>query len=130
MDCPNCGTDLYSFSVPDDLRELLRGEPGHVGVCPTCLRLEPTDGGTDDPDFSRISDELPDRREPAMAVLLGVGLLSSLALNRDRIAALFERAERDGVDPLLVVDRLGADPSLDPEVDLERRRSQLLQLLE
>lgn len=130
MDCLNCGTPLYAFSVPDDLREHLPERSAAVGVCPTCLHLEPADEGTDDPDFDAISGALPDRREPAAAVLLAVGLLSSLALNRERIAALIERAERAGVDPLLVIDRLAADPSLDPEVDLERRRTQLLQLLD
>lgn len=130
MDCPNCGAELYSFSVPEDLRELLHEGSAYAGVCPNCLHLAPTDGGTDDPDFSTVSDALPERREPATAVVLGVGLLSSLALNRDRILALFERAERAGVDPLLVLDRLAADPSLDPEVDIERRRTQLLQLMD
>ena len=130
MNCPNCDTALYSFAVPADLRGHLPDESAHVGVCPRCLRLEPTDEGTDDPDFDRISDAFPDRREPATAVVLAVGLLSSLAMNRERIAALLERAERAGVDPFLVIDRLAADPSLDPEIDLERRRTQLLQLLD
>lgn len=130
MDCPNCGAELYRFAVPPDLHEHLPEKSANVGVCTRCLRLEPADGGTDDPDFSSVSDALPDRREPATAVVLAVGLLSSLAMNRDRIAALLERAERAGVDPLLVIDRLAADPSLDPEIDLERRRAQLLQLLD
>ena len=130
MDCPNCGTDLYRFAVPVDLRGHLPEGSAHVGVCPRCLHLEPADEGTDDPEFDRISDALPDRREPATAVVLAVGLLSSLAMNRDRIAALLDHAERAGVDPLLAMDRLAADPSLDPEIDLERRRMQLLQLLD
>jgi hypothetical protein len=39
-------------------------------------------------------------------------------------------AERGGVDPLLVLDRLHAQGGVQPDFDLDRRRHQLEQLLE
>jgi hypothetical protein len=62
-----------------------------------------------------------------MALL--VGLLSNLALYRSEISALLERVEREGTDPLLVLDRLAHDPDVQTDLDLAGRRRQLEQLL-
>jgi hypothetical protein len=59
---------------------------------------------------------------------LTVGLLDSLVLHRATVEALLERVEREGTDPLLVLDRLADDPTLDPKPDLTTRRRQVAQL--
>lgn len=55
--------------------------------------------------------------------------LSSLALNRGDIEALVSILESNGVDLFLTLERLIADPEIDPEIDLARRRTQLETLL-
>jgi len=50
-------------------------------------------------------------------------------MHREEITALLERVEREGVDPLLVLDRLDASYGEAAHVDLGRRRRQLEQLL-
>jgi hypothetical protein len=132
MTCPECGSEQLVFRVPEDLREHLPEESPSVAVCTRCLALEPADADdaapSDDPDFTAISDSFP-TGEAGAAMALAVGLLDSLALYRSEIAALLERVERGGADPLLVLDRLGADAGLDPHFDVERRRTQVEQLL-
>lgn len=131
MNCPNCGTEMFAFSVPPALREHLSDDSAAAATCPNCLHLaQAGDAPAESLEFTRISEALPEQTEPATAMVLAVGLLSSLALNRDRVLALFERVERAGVDPLLVLDRLADDPSLDPETDLRRRKAQLLQFMD
>ena len=61
---------------------------------------------------------------------LALGLLDSLALNRRGIEALLRRVEASGTDPLLVIDRLAAQGTVQAKADLSRRRHQLEQLLE
>lgn len=131
MNCPNCGASMRAFSVPTDMRDHLPDGREHAATCPRCLHLEPADEGpAAEPDWSELSDALPDDDHAATAMVLAVGLLASLALNRSRIVALLEHVERAGVDPFLVLDRLAADPNLSPEVDIDRRRSQLLQMMD
>ncbi|WP_458186512.1 DUF6276 family protein [Haladaptatus sp. NG-WS-4] len=129
MNCPECGEERLPFAVPPELREHLPSEPASVLICPHCLSLDPLDDpATELTDFTRISDELPDDNEAAAAMVLATALLSSLALHRQRIDALFDRVERAGTDPLLVLDRLADDPELEPNFHIESRRRQLLQL--
>ncbi len=141
MPCPECGGEQVPFRVPDDLRDLLAHESAAVAICRRCLTVAPVDDATDadrgaaadgaptDPDLTRVSDAFPADAEGAVPLALAVGLLSSLAVNRDAVATLLERVERAGTDPLLAIDRLAADPDLESAVDLERRRTQLEQLL-
>ncbi|PCR92518.1 DUF6276 family protein [Natrinema ejinorense] len=139
MTCPDCGTAVVSFSVPDEYRADAPSEAAVVSFCPRCLRLEPTPDATLDaagngavdrePDFLRVSDAFPTTPERAIPLALAVGLCSSLATNRAAIEPLLEAVERAGTDPLLVLDRLSADPSVEPAIDLERRSHQLEQLL-
>ncbi|WP_128476766.1 DUF6276 family protein [Halorussus pelagicus] len=129
MTCPSCGSEQLVVAVPADLREHLPEASERIAVCTRCLALDQTDEApADDPDFARISDAFP-TGEAGVAMALAVGLLDSLALYRSEIAALLERVERGGADPLLVLDRLNADPELDPQFDVSRRRTQAEQLL-
>jgi hypothetical protein len=130
MDCPDCGVATLPFPVPADLREYLPGDDPGATICPRCLSLSPAADPPDvAPDFTEISDAFPANSEAAVPMALLVGLVDSLAQYRAEITALLERVERAGTDPFLVVDRLAADPDLDPATDLQRRRHQLEQLL-
>jgi len=81
------------------------------------------------PDLTVLDDAIPNTDEPAVPLVLLVGLLDSLALHRAEITALLERAERAGTDPLLVVDRLADSYDEAAHVDLAARRRQLEQLV-
>ncbi|WP_132058191.1 DUF6276 family protein [Halorussus amylolyticus] len=129
MACPRCGGDRLAFAVPTDLRAYLPDETDAVTICTRCLALEPADDAPGDrPDFTEISHSFP-TGETGAAMALAVGLLDSLALYRSEISALLERVERGGSDPLLVIDRLAADPDVEPSFDVDRRRTQVEQLL-
>ncbi|WP_435156020.1 DUF6276 family protein [Haladaptatus sp. DFWS20] len=131
MMCSECGEERLPFAVPSELREHVPGEPASVLLCPHCLQLDPVkELETELTDFTVISDALPEERDAAAAMALATALLSSLALHRQGIDALLDRVEAAGVDPLLVLDRLAADPELEPNFDIESRRRQLLQLRE
>ncbi|WP_018257112.1 DUF6276 family protein [Halomicrobium katesii] len=129
MDCPECGHETVVFAVDPELRAYLPGDEPGASLCPRCLSVRPAvDPPAGEPDFSPLGDAFPDGGAAVPMALL-LGLLSSLALYRDEIAALLERVERAGTDPLLVIDRLDADSGIESEVDLGRRRHQLEQLL-
>ncbi|MFC3957708.1 DUF6276 family protein [Halovivax cerinus] len=125
----SCDVGPIVFAVPDSLRACGPDSAPAASLCPTCLSVEPvSDPPTDDPDFSRVSDAFPDGRG-GVAMALTIGLLDSLAHNRAEIETTLEAAERAGVDPLLVVDRLQTDDSVDSDIDLERRHAKLESLL-
>ncbi|EMA55240.1 MULTISPECIES: DUF6276 family protein [Halococcus] len=126
MDCPDCESETVTFAVPDDFREYVPGDETAVALCTHCLALHPApEVATDSKvDFTAVSPDFP-TNEAAVPMALAIGLLDSLAVYRSEVEALLERVERGGVDPLLVLDRLAADPDLDPQVDLGRRRRQL-----
>ncbi|WP_265108944.1 DUF6276 family protein [Halosolutus halophilus] len=137
MACSHCGTEsTIAAAVPDDYREYAPESAAEVTICPHCLTVDPAppaatdarDDG-DDPDFSRISGAFPARPARAVPLALALHLCGSLATNRDAIETLLRAVEREGTDPLLVIDRLAAEPTIEPAVDLERRRHQLEQLL-
>lgn len=129
MDCSDCGTELVSFAVPPAYREQLPGSEAAAGLCPTCLSLAPVADPADDPGFDRISDSFPTTTDAAVPLALLVGLVSNLALYRAEIATLLEAVEAAGTDPLLALDRLDRDPTIETETDLSGRRRQLEQLL-
>lgn len=129
MDCQHCGTGLVTFGVPESYRGSVSGAES-AGLCPACLALQP--GGElapGEPDFSSVSDAMPADPAAAIPLALLVGLLENLALNRAEIAELIDAVEAAGADPLLVLDRLAADPGIDARTDLRGRRRQLEQLL-
>lgn len=127
MDCDACGAPAVVFAVPPRLREHAPDAAERAALCTRCLTLTATDadaeGSLDD-----VSDAFPEGEAGAVAAL-AVGRLDSLALHREDIVALFAAAERAGVDVFLLLDRLRRDPDLDPVIDLDRRRTQVSQLL-
>jgi hypothetical protein len=129
MDCSDCGLELVAFDVPETYRDHVPGSETTVGLCPRCLALDPVPEAEADPDFGRISDAFPTDTEAAVPMALLVGLVENLALYRSEISTLLEAVERAGTDPLLVLDRLGYDESIETDIDLAGRRTQLEQLL-
>lgn len=129
MDCPDCGNETVAFAVPDEHRDLVPDEGERFALCTTCLALHPAMDPDPNPDFAAVSDAFP-TGAAAVPMALAVGLLDSLALHRSDVEALLRRVESAGADPLLVLDRLAADPTLDPQVDLDTRRRQVEQFRE
>ena len=125
MDCPNCGGPMVTYTVPDELEAFV--DEAHVASCTRCLTLRPADAGGA-PDFSHVSDEFPAGTAGA-AMALALGMLDSLALNRANIEGLVRAAEAEGVDPLLLIDRLRSQGNVQLHFDAARRRHQLEQLL-
>ena len=129
MDCPDCRAEMVAFAVPESLREQVPAGEAAVALCPDCLCLVPATDPPADPAFERIHRRVPTDPGAAAPFALLLGLLDELALYRSELSALLETVERAGVDPLLVLARLAADPAFDPAVDLDARRRQLEQLL-
>lgn len=130
MDCADCGVELVVFGVPDEYAAYLPESTPSAGICPRCLGLEPLSERPDgEPAFDRLGDAFPPSRGAGVPMALLVGLLPNLALYRSEIASLLEDVERAGTDPLLVLDRLAADPGVETDLDLQGRRRQLEQLL-
>ncbi len=129
MACSACGAETVDFLVPDADREYAPEGAHAASICSRCLTVEAADEGCDDPDFTRVSGAFPTRPDAAVPLALALGCCESLATNRTAIETLLERIERAGVDPLLALDRLLAEPSVEPAIDLERRRVQLESLL-
>ncbi|MFB6123419.1 MAG: DUF6276 family protein [Haloferacaceae archaeon] len=129
MSCPECDGRTVAFSVPSDLREYAPEESAHAAVCTVCLRTYPSEAGDANPSFDAVLDGFPSG-DAGVALALALGLLGSLALNRAAIVSLCERAEREGADVLLTLDRLAVAGSVDPHFDVDRRRPQLADTLD
>ena len=125
MECERCGGPMTRYQVPFDLRSHV--ETDHAATCTRCLAGHPAEAGGE-PDFSTISDEFPDGTA-GTAMALALGKLDSLALNRDAIGDCIAFVSDRGADPWLVLERLTAAGSVQPDADLERARRQLQQLL-
>jgi len=130
MSCTHCGGELLAVPVLPDLRECLPDGTAGVGLCRNCLAMAPVDDPPESvPDLVALDDAFPSNPDAAVPLAVLVGLLDSLALNRQEITALLEQVERAGTDPLLAVDRLAHSYGDAAHVDLARRRQQLEQLL-
>lgn len=133
MDCPACGESTVAFAVPEDIQPELPEDAETAAICPRCLTLVPLDPGCRAPapeaaDFGRIIESFPGGEAgAAMAVAVGL-LVDSLALNRDAVRRLFDVVSDAGADPWLVLERLAAAGSVQPDADLARLRQQLAQL--
>lgn len=131
MNCATCGSDVLFVSAPD-LGAYLPGEPETVSVCRSCLTVAPaeTEPTDDRAAVTDLSTGLPDDPDTALALALLVTLCESLALYRSEIEELVERIEQAGVDPFSTFDYLKNDPDIALVLDVERRRHQLIQLLQ
>ncbi|RDI71580.1 DUF6276 family protein [Halopelagius longus] len=131
--CTACGGDLVPFLVPDGLgtHAPVEGDDAPAdaaALCSRCLRTYPEPDASDATTFDAVADYFP-RGDGGAAVALLLGMLDSLALNRAAIETLVDRAEREGADVLLTLDRIDGDATLDPHFDVGRRRTQVEQLL-
>jgi len=130
MECADCGSRTVGFPLTDDFSGYLPGDEPGAALCANCLALHPVrDPPAEAQDFDALGDGFPGDPAAGVPMALVLGLLSSLALYREEVSELLERVERAGTDPLLVIDRLAADPDVDSAVDLHRRRNQLEDLL-
>lgn len=130
MSCSNCGGETIAFPVAENLRQYLPDGTVGASLCRSCLTMDPVDDPPGEmPDLTALDDGFPSNPDAAVPMALLVGLLDSLALNRQEITALLERVERAGTDPLLVIDRLDDAFGDEAFVDLGARRHQLAQLL-
>ncbi|MBB6647116.1 DUF6276 family protein [Halobellus ruber] len=132
--CPECDREPVRIAVPAAVREHTPDGAAVVGSCPRCLRTVALDGPTDADADGPLSGPAPPEAIPpgegGAALLLAIGHLDSVALNRPAIGALVDHAERAGADVFLTLDRLAADESVDAFVDLGRRRRQLESMLD
>jgi hypothetical protein len=131
MNCVECGDRVVGFAVPEELQEHVPEDSPVAAICANCLTLQPPDEDEPtpgDPDLQSVSEGFPADPAAAVPMALAVGLMASLALNRQQIAALVEAVEAEGVDFALSVDRLAEDPELRPAIDLVGRRRQFEQL--
>lgn len=140
-DCPACDTQLVTIAVPEDFQEFAPDESATAGICPECLTVTATDGDSvaggdsttdrtadSDPYFGRIVDTFPDG-EAGVALALLIGKLPSLAVEKDAVSALRDRAEAAGADVVLTLDRLVGATNVDPHFSLERKVVQMEQLV-
>jgi len=118
--------------VPQAIRSAAPDVGAAIAVCTACLTTSqpPTADATNPGVLADRVGALPADPPAAIAVALSVDRCRSLAVNRRTIEALFGVVEGTGHDPLLALDRVAADPSLDPAADLDRRLSQLEGLAE
>lgn len=128
MDCPECGDEMVTFTVPAVAREAAPGDT--AAICPACLTVVEANEADDRPEFSRLVESFPEGETGAvMAVAVGL-LVESMVLNKAAIADLLAVVEDMGADPWLVLERLAASPTVQPNADLGRARNQLEQLLD
>ncbi len=131
MVCPTCGTPTVGFAVPERFRDAAPDGAAAAAICPACLTLTAVEGDVPAPEtaeFSRILESFP-QGEAGAAMALAAGLLAdSLALNRDAVKALFDAVSDAGEDPWLVLERLAAAGTVQPDADLGKLRRQLEQL--
>lgn len=128
--CPECSGPTVVRPLPAELRGYLPGDPETVGICPRCVVVAPVDEPPTGPADETLPATLPDDEDARLTLVTLVTLLSSLALYREECEELVARLERRGIDPILALERLATDPDVELPFDLERRRAQLVQLLE
>ena len=130
--CEQCGGSTHPASVPTACRGLLPGDPEIVAMCERCLWVHTCSGPAhhETVDPASFTSALPQDADAAVAVGLLLTFLSSLALHRREIETVVEYLEAEGVDPLLVLDRLVTDAHVELAIDPGRRRDQLAQILQ
>ena len=129
-ECSNCKTHQETVLVPDELTSYAPTATAAIRYCPQCLTVEADepDDAVDDQSFTAIHPRFPSGTQ-GVGLLLLLAKLDSLALNRREIESLCALLESNGVDLFLTLDRLIADPEIEPQIGLDRRRTQLEALL-
>lgn len=131
MPCPNCGAAMLEFPVEPAVRDRLPEDRPGASICRRCLTVRPVDDPPSDyPDFRTIDEAFPTAGSDAAVLASILALVDSPALYRQEIDALASIAERRGIDVMLFLDRIARNESLEIAFDLDRRRSQLEQILE
>ncbi len=127
-ECTTCEQQLVTVLVPADLSTYATTPA--VSYCQRCLAVEPGEQGdaAEEPSLTAIHPRLPTGTNAVGLVLL-LGKLESVALNRREIESLCGYLESNGLDLFLTLNRLIDEPSVEPTIDLDRRRTQLEQLL-
>ena len=127
--CPRCEESRFTVDVPVELTTYT--DTPALDCCPRCLSVAPGDPAAVDPEppFETVIRRFPTGTE-GVALFLLLEKLDSLALNRSEIESLVDFLESNGVDLFLTLDRLLADPDVEPYYDLARRRDQLEALLD
>lgn len=127
--CPRCEKSRFTVDVAAELTAYT--DAPALDCCPRCLSSEPGDPAAVDPEppFESVVRRFPTGPE-GVAFFLLLDTLDSLALNRSEIEELVGFLESNGVDLFLTLDRLLADPDIEPFYDLARRRDQLEGLLD
>ena len=127
-ECASCEQQLVTVPVPADL-STYASTPA-VSYCQRCLTVEPAapDDAVDEPSLTAIHPRLPTGTNAVGLVLL-LGKLESLALNRGEIESLCGYLESNGVDLFLTLERLVDAPEVDAKIELRRRRTQLEEIL-
>lgn len=126
-ECARCEIELGTVSVPAGFSEY--ASTPAISYCPRCLAVDPVDAVDDDgPALTAIHPRFPSGTN-GVGLLLVLGKLDSLVLNRAAIESLCGYLESNGLDLFLTLDRLIDDPEIEPAIDLDRRRIQLKDLL-
>ena len=127
-ECPHCSASRVTVSVPTELTTYTSSPA--ISYCQRCLSVEASEpaAATDEPSFEAIHTRFP-TGDVGVGMLVLIDKLDSLALNRSEIESLIEYLESNGVDLFLTLDRLLAEPTIEPRIDLGRRRTQLDSLL-
>lgn len=130
MACPRCGNPLLAFPVPPALSGVLPDDRPGAAICTTCLAVVPDDHPPDDlPDFTAVSDAFPPEPDRGVVLAVLLALLDSPATYHSELETVVTHAEDRGLDVLLFLDRINHDHTLAPHFDVERRSTQLEQLL-
>lgn len=127
--CPRCEKSRFTVEVPAELTAYT--DAPALDCCPRCLSVAAGDPAAVDsePPFGTVVRRFPTGTE-GVALFVLLDKLDSLALNRSEIESLVDFLESNGVDLFLTLDRLLADPDIEPFYDLARRRDQLETLLD
>lgn len=130
MACPSCDEDLLAFPIPSALTAVVPDDRPGAAICMHCLDVLPDDDPPDAlPDFTTVSDAFPPEPDRGVVLAVVLALLDSPATYHAELETVVTHAEDRGIDVLLFLDRIRHDRTLTPHFDVQRRSTQLEQLL-